>query len=185
MIDAKEQVIVVDQHDRAIGKNGKLDVHYDGQLHRAFSVFAFNSAGEMLLQKRAMTKYHSPGLWANTCCGHPRPGEPTIEAATRRTHEELNFTPSLSPAFQTIYLADVGAGLIEHEYVHVFGCHLPSLPRPDPAEASHVKFESIDSIIEDIQRKPEHYAAWFVIYVSKHIKQIEALSARHTRPTDT
>ena len=179
MIDVEERVIIVDQHDRALGEAGKLDVHLAGRLHRAFSVFGFNTAGDMLLQKRALTKYHSPGLWANSCCGHPRPGEVTIEAAARRTHEELGFRPTLHASFQTTYIANVGNVLIEHEYVHVFGCKVSALPQPNPAEASSVTFVSVDEVAKDTRQRPNSYAAWFLFYFSKHLDQIYAMSCAY------
>lgn len=175
MNDAVEKVILVDEHDNDIGLAGKLDVHRSGELHRAFSVFGFNRAGELLLQKRAMSKYHSPGLWANTCCGHPRPQEPTKPAATRRTYEELGVRPCLVSGFRTLYRADVGNDLIEHELVHVYGCMIDDLPKPDPAEASEVRFADIDQIATEIRSHPVRYAAWLRYYFEQHLEEIKAI----------
>ena len=178
MDDAAEHVILVDQEDREIGTAPKLAVHKTGALHRAFSVFGFNRTGEMLLLKRAMTKYHSPGLWANMCCGHPRLGETVMPAAQRRSFEELGFRPALSFAFATRYKSSVGSGLIEHEFVHVFGCEINELPKPDPDEASHVRFASIDAIVSELEQHPERFSAWFQIYVKSYLNQIQMLSQR-------
>ena len=116
----QEQVILVDQQDREIGVAEKLEAHRKGKLHRAFSVFLFNAKDEMLLQQRAAEKYHSGGLWTNTCCSHPRPGEPTEAAARRRLREEMGISCNLNKAFDFIYRAEFDNGLIEHELDHVF-----------------------------------------------------------------
>src|SRR5918997_6672888 len=115
-----EQVILVDEADREVGTGSKLEAHREGALHRAFSVFVFDRRGRLLLQKRAAGKYHSGGLWSNTCCGHPRPGEATAEAARRRLREEMNFDCELRAAFEFLYRAQFTNKLIEHEYDHVF-----------------------------------------------------------------
>ena len=114
-----EEVILVDEHDREIGSGEKLQIHQEGKLHRAFSVLVFNWKQELLLQKRKETKYHSGGLWTNTCCSHPRPGELTLEAAQRRLHEEMGLTCPLREVGNFIYRAEFENGLIEHEYDHV------------------------------------------------------------------
>lgn len=178
MNDAAEHVILVDRDDREIGTAPKLEAHETGALHRAFSVFGFNRSGEMLLQRRAMEKYHSPGLWANMCCGHPRPGERLIPAATRRTDEELGFSPDLSFGFATRYKSDVGSGLIEHEFVHVFGCEINDLPVPNPNEASQVRFASINTIVTEMELHPERFAAWFQIYMTSYLSQIRMMAER-------
>ena len=178
MNDAAEQVILVDREDREIGTAAKLAAHKSGALHRAFSVLGFNRDGEMLLQQRALIKYHSPGLWANTCCGHPRPGERTLPAAQRRTFEELRVEPDLFFGFATRYRSEVGSTLIEHEFVHVFGCVIDHLPTPNPDEASHVRFASIDAIASEMKRHPERFAAWFRIYFASHLAQIRMMAER-------
>ena len=114
-----EEVILVDEHDREIGSGEKLQIHQEGKLHRAFSVLVFNWKQELLLQKRKETKYHSGGLWTNTCCSHPRPGELTLEAAQRRLHEEMGLTCPLREVENFIYRAEFENGLIEHEYDHL------------------------------------------------------------------
>ena len=175
MNDSEERVVIVDPQDRALGVAGKLDVHVDGTLHRAFSVFGFNARGEILVQKRAGSKYHSAGLWANTCCGHPRPGEDVGKAAARRTFEELGVFPELTPAFQSHYKADVGNRLTEHEYVHAFSCRIDALPCPNPIEASDVQFIAVEKIAGDITQHPDRYAAWFRLYFAKHLADIQAI----------
>ena len=116
----KDLVILVDEGDNEIGYLDKLEAHQKGILHRAFSILIFNSAGELLLQKRAADKYHSAGLWTNTCCSHPKPNETVANVATRRLQEEMGFVTSVHPAFQFLYKANFENGLTEHEYDHVF-----------------------------------------------------------------
>src|SRR5918997_6014944 len=132
MREREEEVILVDERDRVLGASGKLRAHREGALHRAFSVFVFDGEGRLLLQKRARGKYHSAGLWSNTACGHPRPGEATREAARRRLREEMGFDCGLREAFQFLYRAELGGALVEHEYDHVLiGAHEGD-PSPDP-----------------------------------------------------
>src|SRR4051812_34432219 len=122
---AAEQLILVDAHDRELGAGEKLQVHLAGALHRAFSIFVFDAAGRLLIQKRAPGKYHSAGLWSNTACGHPRPGEATAPAARRRLREEMGLDCELHEAFEFLYRAELGDALVEHEYDHVFvGTHV-------------------------------------------------------------
>src|SRR2546423_9920022 len=131
---AAEQLILVDSSDREIGVGEKLETHREGRLHRAFSIFIFDGAGRLLLQKRAPTKYHSGGLWSNTACGHPRPGEETVAAAHRRLREEMGFDCELRAAFGFLYRAELRERLIEHEYDHVFVGEFRGAPAPDVAE---------------------------------------------------
>jgi isopentenyl-diphosphate delta-isomerase len=161
MLDIGETVVLVDSDDREVGLAPKLDAHERGVLHRAFSVFVLNERGEVLLQRRADGKYHSGGLWTNTCCGHPRPGEPVAAAASRRLREEMGFECALAPAGAFVYRADVGGGLREHEYDHVFiGRHdLP--PAPDAGEASDWRWQSPGSALAEAERHPERFTPWF------------------------
>src|SRR5262245_43952980 len=135
-----EQVVLVDDHDQEIGIAEKLSVHRSGQLHRAISVFQFDAAGAMWLQRRAPHQYHPPGLWSNACCTHPRPGEDTADAAMRCVREELGTpSPPLHPAFSFVYRASLDRGLVEHEYDHVFTGLLDVEPNPDPDEVDAVR----------------------------------------------
>ncbi len=160
-------VILVDENDNAIGTMGKMEVHEKAILHRAFSIFIFNDKGEMLLQKRADNKYHSAGLWTNTCCSHPRPGEDTLNAARKRLEEEMGFTTTLSKAFSFIYKAPFDNGLTEHEYDHVFiGTHNGAV-QPDPHEVSDYCYQSLREIKDNIQMQPGHFTEWFKIALPK------------------
>lgn len=141
----------------------KMEAHVKALLHRAFSVFIFNTKGEMLLQQRAMTKYHSPGLWTNTCCSHPRPGESTLSAAQRRLKEELGFEVPLCKAFDFIYTANFDNGLTENEFDHVFVGVYEGEIKPDPSEVMSFCYKTSDAIREALQQHPEQYTAWFSI----------------------
>lgn len=158
-----EEVVLVDRADQRIGVADKLTAHRTALLHRAFSIFVFNSAGDVLLQRRAYTKYHSAGLWSNTCCSHPRPGEPTNAAALRRLQEEMGFTCPLESAFAFIYRADVGGGLIEHEYDHVFIGRCDALPSPDPREVAEWKWLSPARLSAELARNPGAYTFWLQV----------------------
>jgi isopentenyl-diphosphate Delta-isomerase len=158
--DDGEMVVLVDEADREMGLDSKLDAHVTGALHRAFSVFVLNAQGELLLQRRAAGKYHSPGLWANTCCGHPRPGEAVAVAARRRLHEEMGFDCTLEPAGALIYRAEVGGGLVEHEYDHLFTGRHDLDPLPDPVEVSEWRWQSHESLLADVEASPEQFAPW-------------------------
>lgn len=155
-----DHVVLVDEHDRAVGTMGKLEAHRSAVLHRAFSVFVFNSNGHLLLQRRAIGKYHSGGLWSNTCCGHPRPGEHVADAASRRLGEEMGFTCALRPQFDFTYKADVGGGLIEHEFDHVFFGSSDTLPTPDPEEAEEWRYVDPAFLLNEIRATPEHFTVW-------------------------
>ena len=158
---SEEQVILVDHHDREIGVMGKMQAHVEGKLHRAVSVFIFNSKGEWLLQKRAPGKYHSGDLWTNTCCSHPRPGEVTLKAAARRLKEEMGLSCTLNFAFSFHYSAGVGNGLTEHELDHIFIGTTDSQPYPDSNEASAWKYSSYGEIVSLIKHQPSDFSEWF------------------------
>lgn len=166
MDDALEQVILVDMEDREIGRADKLAAHRLGYLHRAVSICVVDDKGRMLLQRRAASKYHSAGLWANACCSHPRPGEATDKAALRRLPEELGFSCALTPFAHTHYRADVGAGLIEDEFVHLFLGRYQGEVKPDPAEVDDVSWVSYDHLKADMAEKPQNYCYWFRHYVA-------------------
>lgn len=158
--EERELVVLVDEHDRAIGTMNKLEAHRSATLHRAFSVFVFNSGGQLLLQRRANGKYHSGGLWSNTCCGHPRPGEHVADAASRRLGEEMGFSSVLRPQFDFTYKADVGNGLTEHEFDHVFFGVMDNEPQPDPDEASEWRFVEPAALLSEMRAAPQHFTAW-------------------------
>lgn len=159
----EEHVVLVDIDDREIGTMAKTRAHHEGKLHRAFSIFIFNSQGRLLLQRRAADKYHSGGLWTNSCCSHPRPGEPIAQAATRRLKEELGFACDLSPEFTFTYKAEVGEGLVEHEFDHVFFGAYDGPVLPDPSEVSEVRWMRMNDLADDLSTSPEHYTAWLSI----------------------
>lgn len=167
MIFLEEQVILVNERDHPIGTMGKLEVHRKPILHRAFSVFIFNSKGELLLQKRAQSKYHSAGLWTNTCCSHPRPGENISTAAVRRLEEEMGFSTKLEKIFDFIYQASFENGLHEYEFDHVFTGIYDREIIPDPGEVSDYCFMKMDAIETSLQSHPEKYTAWFGIVFPK------------------
>ncbi len=160
----EEQVIWVDAEDREVGVGEKLATHREGTLHRAFSVVIFNSAGEMLLQQRAVTKYHSGGLWSNTCCGHPRPGETTEAAGRRRLQEEMGIECPLEEMFTFLYRTELGDGLSENEYDHVLVGHCDGLtPHPAHDEVADWRWVNMADLRRDIAAQPEQYTYWFKV----------------------
>jgi isopentenyl-diphosphate Delta-isomerase len=161
MLDAAESVVLVDERDREVGTAPKLAAHADGVLHRAFSVFVLNSRGELLLQRRADAKYHCGGLWTNSCCGHPRAGEPVAAAAHRRLREEMGFDCDLAPAGSFVYRAELGNGLVEHEYDHVFVGRHELDPRPDPAEVGEWRWQKPAAALAEAEVHPERFTPWF------------------------
>ncbi|WXG40518.1 MAG: isopentenyl-diphosphate Delta-isomerase [Candidatus Freyarchaeum deiterrae] len=157
----KETVILVDETDKEIGTEEKIKAHEEGKLHRAFSIFIFNSREEMLLQKRAKSKYHSGGLWSNACCSHPRPGEAIDKAAHRRLMEEMGFDCDLKESFDFVYKANLDHNLTEYEFDHVFiGKHDGKI-KLNPEEAEDFKWVSIDTLKENVEKHPEKYTIWF------------------------
>ena len=157
----RERVVLVDEEDRELGAAEKLAVHADGRLHRAFSVFVFNGKGQLLLQRRAATKYHSGGSWANTCCGHPRPFEPVVDAAHRRLREEMGFDCPLQPVTTFLYKAPVGDRLVEHEFDHLLVGRFEGRPVPHPSEVDGWCWMDVRAVSEDVRAHPGRYAAWF------------------------
>jgi isopentenyl-diphosphate delta-isomerase len=171
-----EQVILVDERDRELGFAEKLAAHRAGALHRAFSVFVFDARGRLLLQQRAAAKYHSGGLWSNTACGHPRPGEATDDAARRRLREEMNVDCELREAFKFIYRAGVGDALVEHEFDHVFVGEYMDDPAPDAAEVESWKWIALDDLRRDLAREPQAFSAWLKLAVeSDEWRRIEKI----------
>lgn len=170
-----EQVILVDENDQPIGEMEKMEAHKKGVLHRAFSVFIFNKKNELMIQQRALTKYHSPGLWTNTCCSHPREGEKTIDAAHRRLIEEMGFDCEIKEIFSFTYKADVGQGLTEHEFDHVFVGNFNADPKINPDEVNDWKFVSMAEIKKDMTRSPEKYTVWFRIAFDEVMENLVGL----------
>jgi isopentenyl-diphosphate delta-isomerase len=166
MRDDEELILLVDADDRIIGTGEKLETHRRGALHRAFSVIVWNSAGRLLLQKRAAGKYHSGGLWTNACCGHPRPKENVRTAACRRLREEMGFTCKLSPLGTITYRAELDGGMVEHELVHVFRGFYDGAVTPDPAEAEDYRWLSLADVRADMTSGPERYSVWLREYLS-------------------
>jgi isopentenyl-diphosphate delta-isomerase len=178
-----EPLILVDEHNRAVGTAGKDTVHRAGLLHRAFSIFLIDEAGRIVLQQRHPRKYHSGGLWANSCCGHPRPGERTITAAARRLNEELGVASALSFGFFSRYQAELGSGMHENEFVYVYFGPLTARLQPDPVEISHIEFLSVGEIDRRIKREPNSFAYWLRHYFRNHLGEIARFANQATGPT--
>lgn len=174
-VNKEEYVVLVDEQDNEIGSMEKMEAHQKGLLHRAFSVFIFNTKGELLLQQRAASKYHSPLKWTNTCCSHQRKNEPTIDAAVRRLHEEMGMTCSVSVLYTFIYNADVGQGLFEHELDHVLIGTTNQTDIPfNKNEVHAVRFVSLADIETEMRDNPDTFTKWFLITFSdlkKHLQE--------------
>ena len=163
-----EKVILVDKNDNPVGVEEKLKAHQNGgKLHRAFSILVFNSKGELLIQRRAFTKYHCPGIWANTCCSHPRPNEETERAAHRRLKEECGFDTELKEKFSFIYEAHFDNGLTEKELDHVFIGYYDGEVNPNPEEIDEMKWIGMEELKKDVKENPDKYAPWFKIILQK------------------
>ena len=167
-----EKVLLVNQQDQILGKMEKIEAHEKGLLHRAFSVFIYNDKNELLLQKRAFSKYHTPGLWTNTCCSHQRENESNIEAGKRRLQEEMGFNTELENQFSFIYKAPFSNGMTEHEYDHILIGYYNGEPQPNPDEVVEWKWMNLDSIEEDIHHNPDNYTAWFKILLEKYLGKL-------------
>ena len=168
-----DQVILVDENDCPIGIEEKLKAHQEGKLHRAFSIFIFNSKNELLLQQRAFGKYHSEGLWSNTCCSHPRPKEKILDAAHRRLQEEMGFDCELKEIFSFVYKANLDKGLIENEFDHVLVGRYNDQPVINQSEAASAKWIDAQSLIADMQNNPKQYTFWFRECLGKVLDNIE------------
>jgi isopentenyl-diphosphate delta-isomerase len=158
-----EQVILVNEHDEPLGFMEKMEAHEKGLLHRAFSIFIFNTNGEMLLQQRAFDKYHSGGLWTNACCSHPRPGETVTEAAVRRLKEEMGFEVPLYPAFHFIYHSVLDKGLTEHELDYVFIGWYDGQVLFNKTEVASYLYKNLTQIEKELEQSPQEFTAWFKI----------------------
>jgi isopentenyl-diphosphate delta-isomerase len=164
----QEQVILVNESDEPIGEMEKMLAHEQGVLHRAFSVFIFNAKGEVLLQQRALSKYHSPGLWTNTCCSHPRPGETTEQAAHRRLKEEMGFDCILQHKFSFIYKVQFDNGLYEHELDHVYTGVYEEEPSINPDEVNTYKWMKWEQLLEDVNKNMADYTFWLRQILEQH-----------------
>ncbi len=158
---AEERVVLVDAEDRMIGTMNKIEAHEKGILHRAFSVFIFNSDGHWLLQRRASSKYHSPDLWSNTCCSHPREGEEIINSAIRRLKEEMGLYCQLRHQFHFSYRCQLPNGLIENELDHVLLGYSDTLPTCNEEEVSEFRYFTTQDLEESLKSHPEWFSVWF------------------------
>ncbi|MBI5220510.1 MAG: isopentenyl-diphosphate Delta-isomerase [Candidatus Liptonbacteria bacterium] len=168
-----ETVILVDGQDREIGAMEKIQAHRENRLHRCFSILVFNLRGGLLAQKRAAGKYHCPGLWSNTVCGHPRPGEDTVAGGRRRLREEMGFDCELTDRFQFIYNAHFSNGLSEHEYDHVLVGEYEGEVRPNPEEVEEYKWQTLADLQKDVGQNPDIYSPWFKIILADHADKFE------------
>lgn len=168
---SRDDVVLLDPRGRAIGAMPKLEAHRRGRFHAAISVLIRDSAGRLMLHRRASAKYHSGGLWTNTCCSHPRPGESSAAAATRRLGEEMGFQAPLAPLFAMRYRARVGE-LIEHELVHVFGGVFDGDAEPDPAEVGDWRWTDYAALRRDFAVRPAAYTVWFGKFLRRHADDI-------------
>jgi isopentenyl-diphosphate Delta-isomerase len=169
-----QEVVLVNQSDDPIGTMEKLEAHRKGLLHRAFSVFVFNDRHELLLQQRALTKYHSGGLWTNTCCSHPTPDEPLESAGSKRLQEEMGFTTRLENQFAFEYRVELDNGFTEHEFDHVLTGTYNGEVHPDPAEVMDYQWVSLPELTMAIARHPERYTSWFKIIMQDYGDQFSS-----------
>ena len=171
----KDCVVLVDRMGREIGTQEKIQAHREGNLHSAFSIFIFNAVGELLLQRRARTKYHSGGLWTNTCCSHPRPGESYYSAAKRRLNEEMGFDCELTGLFSFIYRTQLDNNLFEHELDQVFVGHYNGQPAPNPNEVDDWKWMNVSVLKQDVQESPDNYTYWFKLALDRVVEQSQKI----------
>ncbi len=164
----RELIILVDERDNEAGTEEKLKAHQNGgKLHRAFSIFVFNSRGEMLIQQRAEGKYHCGGMWTNTCCSHQRPDERLEQAAHRKLRQEMGFNTELKEIFKFTYKASFGNGLTEHELDHVFVGRFGGKPEPNPDEVGDWKWVGIAELKKDVAKNPGKYTPWFKMILGR------------------
>lgn len=172
MSDEFEQVVLVDEADERLRDGDKWRIHKDGLLHRAFSIFVFNPQGECLIQQRAAEKYHSAGKWANSCCGHPRPGEPVAKAAARRLQEEVGLQVVLTFGFKSRYIAYLDNEMIENEIPHLYFGRTQAAPAPNPEEVQSIRWMTLSDLAADVRASPDQYAAWLHHYIDAHAEEL-------------
>ncbi|RLM25778.1 isopentenyl-diphosphate delta-isomerase [Brenneria alni] len=180
------EVILVDENDRPTGVMEKQEAHEKGAMHRAITVYIFNSQQQLLLQQRAIAKYHSGGLWSNTCCSHPAPGEDTLQAAHRRLYQEMGLRCSLTPMLTLTYRLPLDNGLIEHEFGHVYFGMTDDTPQADPDEVEGYQYQSLEQIGQRMAASPEVFTSWFRLTFARipacwaqfHAAQNDGYSAR-------
>ena len=177
----EEKVVLVDTEDNPVGTMPKMEAHEKAVLHRAFSVFILNEKGELMLQQRALHKYHSPGLWTNTCCSHHREGEGNLEAGKRRLQEEMGFSTSLEALFSFIYKAPFDNGLTEHELDHVLTGKFDNQPTINPDEVANWKWMTLEDVHSDIQTNPSQYTVWFRIIFDRFYTHLNNASHESNR----
>lgn len=170
-----EEVVLVNERDEVIGAMEKIRAHETGKLHRAISVFIFNSKNELLLQQRASHKYHSGGLWSNTACSHPRLNELSYDAANRRLNEEMGLKVDLDFKFKFKYKSEMPNGLIEHEVDHVFFGTSDVKPTLNPNEVENFKYINLNDLIEDIKNQPNNYTSWFLKLLDRVSEEMRTL----------
>lgn len=173
-----EEVVLVDEMDRPIGRMEKMEAHREGVLHRAFSAFVLNDRGELMLQQRAFDKYHSGGLWTNTCCSHPRPEESVLVAGERRLIEEMGFTTPLKELFQFTYKAKLDNELTEYEYDHVLLGYYNEAPRLNSAEAADYRWVALPAVEAEIKEHPERFTEWFKICFEPFFEHMQELQMK-------
>ena len=172
----EEHVILVNEKDEQIGTMPKMEAHEKAVLHRAFSVFVLNDQGELLLQQRAASKYHSPLLWTNSCCSHQRVGESNIEAGKRRLFEEMGFVTELKDVVSFIYKAPFDNGLTEHEFDHVLVGAYNEDPKINIDEVNSFKWMTLEQVKVDMELHPEIYTEWFKIIFDQYYKHLQEAS---------
>ena len=170
----EDHVILVNSDDDEVGIAGKMAAHLSGELHRAVSVFVFDARGRVMLQKRAAAKYHSGGLWSNTCCSHPRPNETAADAARRRLREEMGIDCELEKMFSFVYRASLGNGLIEHEFDHVFFGRYDGCPKLNPDEAEDWTWMEMDKLSADVRERPQAYSFWLAACLHHVVSHIDS-----------
>jgi isopentenyl-diphosphate Delta-isomerase len=184
VLEKDERVILVDDEDRPLRDGDKIGTHLEGALHRAFSVFLFRPDGRLVIQRRADCKYHSRGLWANSCCGHPRPGETSQAAAERRLTEEIGIRAALSHGFTTRYRAELEGMMVENEIVHLYFGVSSKPCRLNPQEASASQDVTLEALRDRISARRHDFAAWLLHYFEAHYDSLVSCRDRLLNPSD-